>query len=169
MDGGAGAGAVAVRPARADDLEGLLALLSQLNEDGEPAKANPELATTLARILASDGRTLLVAETAEGLVGTLDLVILAALTHGGHPWAVIENVVVDGEWRQRGVGRTLMDRAVAIAAAAECSEVQLVSHERRHEAHVLYERAGFDAPVRGFRRYLDPELAARRAALRRRP
>jgi ribosomal protein S18 acetylase RimI-like enzyme len=137
MDSGAAPAAVAVRSARADDLDRLLALLSQLSEDGEPTTATPALAATFVRILAEGGRTILVAETAEGLVGTLDLVIVPALSHGGRPWAAIENVVVDAGWRRRGVGRKLMDRAVAIAAAADCSEVQLVSHERRHEAHVL--------------------------------
>ena len=153
-DRGGEAGGVATRAARAEDLEGLLALLSQLDEDAPPIEANPELAATFARILADARRTIVVAESREGLVGTLDVVIVENLTREGSAWATVENVVVDRRLRGRGVGRRLLAAADAIARAHGCFMVQLVSGERRKAAHELYEAAGYDAPVRGFRRYL---------------
>jgi GNAT superfamily N-acetyltransferase len=145
---------VATRPARPGDLEGFLGLLSQLDEDAPPIDATPELAVTFGRILEDRRRTIVVAESRDGLVGTLDLVIVENLTHEGSAWAAVENVVVDRRHRSRGVGRELMTAADRIASAHGCFMLQLVSGRQRAAAHALYEAAGYDAPVRGFRRYL---------------
>jgi ribosomal protein S18 acetylase RimI-like enzyme len=71
---------------------------------------------------------------------------------------VIENIVVDSAHRRRGIGGALLDEAVKIAQLAGCYKVQLVSHSRRDAAHSLYRHSSFDAPVLGYRRYIDPAL-----------
>jgi GNAT superfamily N-acetyltransferase len=150
------AAGVATRPARADDLGRLLALLSQLEEEEqeELIAVTPALTATFARILADRRRTIVVAESRAGLVGTLDVVIVENLTREGAAWAAVENVVVDRRHRGRGVGRELMGAAERIARDHGCFMLQLVSGQRRAAAHALYEAVGYDAPVRGFRRYL---------------
>jgi ribosomal protein S18 acetylase RimI-like enzyme len=143
---------VELRAARTGDLERLLALLSQLYEGRPPLPGGPQARATLERILSDPARALLVAEGEGALLGTIDLVIVPDLTHG--VWAAIENFVVDAGARRRGIGRALLGEAVELARRAGASKVQLVSHERRAEAHALYAAAGFDVPVRGFRRQL---------------
>jgi len=76
------------------------------------------------------------------------------LTRGGRPWAGIENLVVDAESRREGIASALIQTALDLAREVGCYKVQLVSHERRSAAHDLYRRAGFEVPVRGYRRYL---------------
>jgi GNAT superfamily N-acetyltransferase len=144
-----------VRRAVAEDLSGLLALLSQLHEQDAPQALSDELRATFAEILASSTRAILVAVRDGALAGTLDLLVVANITRGGRPWAGIENVVVDAGCRRQGVGRTLMAVAVELARKAGCSKLQLVSGEQRTPAHALYREAGFAAPVRGYRRYLE--------------
>lgn len=56
--------------------------------------------------------------------------------------------------RRRGIGRALLDAAVAHARAEGCHKLQLVSAGRRGEAHALYAAAGFSDAFQGYRRYL---------------
>jgi GNAT superfamily N-acetyltransferase len=143
-----------VRGAIADDLSDVVALLSQLHEDEAPPLVGEGLTSAFAEIIASSARAVLVASRDGALVGTLDLFVIANLTRGGRPWAGIENLVVDVACRRQGIGRALVDVAVDIALEAGCYKVQLVSHDKRDAAHVLYSHTGFTAPVRGYRRYL---------------
>jgi hypothetical protein len=49
----------------------------------------------LRDILGMPGRSLLVAEVDDTVVGTIDLLIVPNVTHGGRPWAIVENLIVD--------------------------------------------------------------------------
>jgi ribosomal protein S18 acetylase RimI-like enzyme len=105
-------------------------------------------------IAAQPGRELLVSEVDGRVVGTVDVLIVPNLTHGGTPWGAVENVVVDQESRGVGVGRSLMDEAVRRCVDAGCYKVQLLSNKRRTQAHEFYRSIGFEAVAEGFRRYL---------------
>ena len=58
-------------------------------------------------------------------------------------FVVIGGLVVDREYRKRGIGRRLLARAEEWAAQQACSVVRLTSNEKRIEAHAFYERAGY--------------------------
>lgn len=149
-------GELLVRRAGVEDLPQLMALLSQLHEEEAPKPVDEGLRATFAGILASwRSRAILVACLDGALVGTLDLLVVSNLTRSGRPWASIENVVVEAACRRRGIGRALLGVAVELAREAGCSKLQLISREERGAAHELYVGAGFTAPVRGFRRYLE--------------
>lgn len=77
------------------------------------------------------------------------------MTHGGRPWAVVENVVIDEPWRGRGIGRALMDEIDVLTRSAGCYMVQLVSLDHRLDAHAFYASMGYASVSRGFRRYLN--------------
>lgn len=142
-----------IRRATLDDLSAVLGLLSQMHDKPATAKTRG-FEDTFREILASPSRVLLLAVQGEVVVGTLDLFVMANLTREGRPWAGIENLVVDTGRRRHGIGSALIDVAVDLARELDCYKLQLVSHERRGAAHDLYRRAGFDAPVHGYRRYL---------------
>jgi GNAT superfamily N-acetyltransferase len=145
-------GELTIRSATMKDLPALLKLLGQMHGE-EPADS---ATSELEEVLSNPIRTLLVAERKGELVGTLDLIVVPNLTRGGKPWAAIENVVVDAGQRRQGIGGSLLDSAVEIARSCGCYKLQLVSHQKRDAAHALYRHAHFDAPVRGYRRYLEP-------------
>jgi len=143
-----------IRPATQADLRSILSLLAEMHDDtrtGDPEARELEL---FDRILTQPLRTLLVAEEAGIVVGTADVLVAENLSRHGKPWATVENLVVSRSYRRRGHGKALMIHAIRIAEELGCYKVQLVSNERRARAHSLYEHLGFDAPVRGFRRYL---------------
>lgn len=144
-----------MRPATPADLDALIRLFEELNE---ALFTSPRAAreAALAAILATPGRHLLVAEDADGaLIGTAEGIVLENLSHDVRPYCLIENVVVTAAARGRGVGRSLVQRLLDLAAEAGCYKVQLLSAARREEAHAFYVALGFDGDVsRGFRRYL---------------
>jgi len=148
--------AVVVRDAVIGDLDDLLRLLGELADGHHDALPPPAsmAATVLAAVLDQSSRHLLIAEVGGVVAGTADCTIVANLTHGGAPWAVVENVVVDEAARRRGVGHRLMEEVVARCRAAGCYKIQLLSQRYRHGAHVFYEGLGFEATAVGFRRYL---------------
>ncbi|OHV35334.1 GCN5 family acetyltransferase [Pseudofrankia sp. EUN1h] len=145
-----------MRPAVAEDLPVLLDLYRQL-ADGRPESqpAGPAAAEPiLARILADPSRQLLVADVDGRVVGTAEVLVHVNLTHGGQPWAIVENVVVAADARRLGAGRALMAHVVEQARAAGCYKIQLLSRGERGDAHLFYESLGFARSAVGFRRYL---------------
>ena len=146
-----------VRPVTRNDLPDLLRLYRQLTRDEvESLPADSVAAKALFdAIEAQPGRELLVAEIDGKVVGTLDLLTVPNLTHGGSPWGIVENVVVDEGSRGRGIGRLLMEEAVRRCKDAGCYKVQLLSNKRRTQAHEFYRSVGFEAMAEGFRRCLD--------------
>jgi GNAT superfamily N-acetyltransferase len=144
-------GRLGVRPANRSDGEAIIHLLTQLHPAYPPDPGMAEEVIDAA--LGEPRRTLLVATIDDEVVGTADLVIVSNLTHGGRPWAVVENVVVDEARRQQGIGRALLDEIGALTEAAGCYMVQLLSLNHRHEAHAFYASIGYAPVARGFRRY----------------
>ena len=141
-----------IRDAVEDDLEALLALYAQLSP--ENAATTVEAARPgLRAMLADEGIRLLVVEAEGRVVGTATVVTVPNLTHGGQPWAQVENVVVHEAVRGTGVGRLLMDECVRLAWEAGCYKVQLQSADHREGAHRFYEGLGFAASSVGFRLY----------------
>ena len=147
-----------VRDARPEDLPHLAALLRELAQGGEhPELEPPELTDGHAaalRALAADPRARLLVLEVEGRVaGTLTVYLLPNLSHGGRPFALVENVVVAEGWRGRGFGALLLERAVALAREAGCYKLTLTSNRRRDAAHRFYERLGLAHTHHGFTLY----------------
>ncbi|MGD0449175.1 MAG: GNAT family N-acetyltransferase [Candidatus Dormibacteria bacterium] len=149
---------VEVRPAVVADIPALLALYAQLAGElfHEPPLTVAAAEAEFAGIAADPDRAVLVATVDGAVAGTVDLLIVRpSLTHGGRPWAAVENVVVDDRHHRRGVGRALMDEAARRAREANCHRLQLLSSQRRTEAHAFYRAIGMDPSPQGFRLYFD--------------
>ena len=148
---------VEIRPATEADLPGLLRLYGQLAEERAESQPAGHAASRsiLAEVQADPRRELLVAVRGQRLLGTVDVVIVPNLTHGGKPWAIVENVAVDESERRTGIGTRLMRAVERRVEQAGCYKVQLLSRKRRHAAHAFYEALGFTASAEGFRRYFD--------------
>ena len=142
----------ALRRACVEDLEDLLRLYGELHEE-PPLAPDDRARAVLEEVLAQPNRHLTVAVLNRRLVGSADMLIVANMTHGARPWAVVENVVVTASARRSGVGRMLMEHLVALARAAGCYKVQLLSAKRR-KAYAFYESLAFELQSNGFKRYL---------------
>jgi ribosomal protein S18 acetylase RimI-like enzyme len=110
-------------------------LLPQLSRSAEALDA-----AALRRLVAYEANTILIARSADAIVGTLTLVVFPLPT-GLRAW--IEDVVVDESARGQGVGAALTEEALRIARAAGVRTVDLTSRPERAAANRLYQRLGF--------------------------
>jgi len=136
-----GAAAVVVEEIRSVDdevVEAFRRLIPQLSRSNPPPDRD-----ALERIVASDACHLLAArDPGSGVVlGSLTLVVFPIPT-GTRAW--IEDVVVDGAARGRGVGEALNRAALDRAREAGARTVDLTSRPSREAANRLYLRLGFE-------------------------
>lgn len=119
-------------------------LFPQLSTARLPTRAEIE------NVVAAPACTLLVARDAE-IVGMLTLVVFPTPT-GVHAW--IEDVVVDGAMRGRGIGEALTRAGLEQARQLGAHEVNLTSRPSREAANRLYQRIGFQLRSTNLYRYL---------------
>ncbi|MEP6758962.1 MAG: GNAT family N-acetyltransferase [Actinomycetota bacterium] len=120
--------AISIRPAEVHDLRAVRGLLAQLHDPPTEISCS---STTWSQILANPNRTVLLAmDREEHAVATADLLIVPNLTHGGAPWGIVENIVVDRAWRHRGLDEALMHHATRVARTAGCHTLRLASSTR---------------------------------------
>jgi GNAT superfamily N-acetyltransferase len=131
-----------VRSAELADLDALRQLYTHLHPIDDPL---PE-ALAIQRwkaMLAQPGFTCLLGLHRRELVSSCCLVIIPNLTRGGRPYALIENVVTDQDFRRRGFGRALVQEALRLAWEADCYKAMLLTGSKRPETHRFYESCGF--------------------------
>lgn len=141
-----------IRDARPEDLKRLLELYSLLEGpySGEKALTNVEAENLFTRILLDPNQQILVAQDYGKVVGTLVVAILPNLAHGGAHYAVVENVVVDEEYRGEGVGTALVREAVERARKVGAYKLALCSNLQREESHAFYRSLGMEQTHAGF-------------------
>ena len=68
--------------------------------------------------------------------------VLPNLTHGGHGYAILENVVTAPDWRGRGLGRAVIEHIIARAWGADCHKI-VVATGPLPGTRDFYEKLGF--------------------------
>ena len=116
-------------------VESLHPLLLQLVPDCRKPSSD-----CLHGIAGSADMRLFVAEEKERIVGTLTLVFSRTLT-ASKAW--IEDVVVDRDYRRRGIARALLREAVETARQNGIETLCLTSNPTRIAARTLYRETGF--------------------------
>jgi ribosomal protein S18 acetylase RimI-like enzyme len=138
--------AIVVRPARPGDLDALLRLVIAFREHlGRNTPPEKRLVPGFERLLRDGSVDILLALDAAGAE--------AGYTVTRHRWsafedgleAELEDVFVAARMRGQGIGRRLLETAVARARALGCCQIGLQTNERNAAAVALYEQAGFTA------------------------
>lgn len=136
--------ALSIRLAGESDLSWLLDMYTALDMVPE-AQLDADKALERFRLMCSyPNYKVYVCEQAGVAVGTFSLLLVDGLAHGGRPHGIVEDVVVTAGLRGSGLGRTMMDFAMARCAEAGCYKMGLSSHLRRDDAHRFYEGLGFN-------------------------
>lgn len=114
-------------------------LIPQLSRSSPPPSRDE-----VAEMIAAPATDVLVASDSEtgAVLGSLTLVVFRIPT-GVRAW--IEDVVVDGAARGRGVGEQLNRFALDLARGKGAKTVDLTSRPSREAANRLYQRLGFTA------------------------
>ena len=74
--------------------------------------------------------------------------VIPNLTRGGKSIGFIENVITDAAYRRKGIGKTIVQHAIAYAKMQNCYKVVLQSGNKRTDAHRFYEFIGFDGETK---------------------
>jgi ribosomal protein S18 acetylase RimI-like enzyme len=140
---GGGKAEMEFREAVLSDLNGILDLYPQLNPE------NARFPTDSARliwdqILSNPAYRYFVAVDGGKIVASCNITLVSNLTMGCRPFAVIENVVTDNDYRGRGIGTKIIEMAVSFAKKSDCYKVMLLSSVKRTDAHAFYEKLGFN-------------------------
>lgn len=131
-----------VRLACDDDLAEILSLYAQLNPgDLLPDKASA--AATWTRILTSEMMSVHVAEVDGAVAASCVLIVVPNLTRNQRPFALIENVVSAVALRGQGLGKAVVQAAVAHAFARDCYKVMLMTGRSDPAVLGFYEACGF--------------------------
>lgn len=132
-----------IRVAEQSDLEGILELYRELNPE-DPGLPGERASALWKTICSEPFFKYFVAVEQDRIVSTCNISIIPNLTRGGRPFAVIENVITDEKFRNRGIGAEVVRAAVDCARSSGCYKVMLLSGIKRKEAHRFYEKLGFN-------------------------
>jgi len=146
------------RPARAGDLPAIVRMLAD-----DPLGARRERFETplpqgylraFEAIDADPNNELVVACLGDEVAGVLQLTFIPYLTYQGGWRALIEAVRIDSKHRSQGLGKAMLDWAIARARERGCHVVQLTTDKARADAKRFYESLGFVASHEGMKLHL---------------
>lgn len=146
---------VSFRQATANDLPELVRMLAddplgQKREDST-TPLNHAYIHAFEQIDSDPNNQLIVAETRQQVVGMLQLTFIPCLTHTGSWRCLVEAVRIDKNYRNKELGKTLLQWAIHRAQEKGCNLVQLTSDKQRPDALRFYQSLGFEATHEGFK------------------
>lgn len=130
-----------IRLVRTDDIFALVKILKQLNPNSIDQHYDfSNGMKVIQKIVEDENYYLLVAVLNREIVSTATMLIQKNITHNGRPYAHIENVVTDKEYRKMGLGKSILSELIDIARHLNCYKIILnCSLKNSH----FYENVGF--------------------------
>ncbi|MBZ0260072.1 MAG: GNAT family N-acetyltransferase [Hyphomicrobiales bacterium] len=144
-----------IRRAAREDVGAILALLADYD-----LRKLKEASVTSRHLAAFDGisrdsnQYLAVAQLGGVTIGCLQLTFIPGLSRNGMERCQIEGVRIARHLRGKGLGKQMLQWAIATSRDRGCGLVQLFMDKKRLDAHRFYESLGFEANHQGFRLYL---------------
>ncbi|GIH72757.1 GNAT family N-acetyltransferase [Sphaerimonospora thailandensis] len=148
--------ALSFRTARRGDIPVIVALIaddpiSAAREKATGSGGEPDYESAFEAIDADPRNELIVVESDGQVVGTMQLTYIPSLSRRAAERALVEAVRVAAPYRNRGIGRAMMEWAVERARERGCALVQLTSDKARVDARRFYSSFGFAASHEGFK------------------
>ena len=122
-----------------DNLDGIMALQNQVYR---VKKLHADANKVLADLIDADHCDIVIAKEDNKIIGSAFLFYMPIPAHG-KPYALLEGMVVDKKFRTKGVGSTLIQKAIEVARQKHCYKMIFTSGFDRKEIHKFYEKFGF--------------------------
>lgn len=132
-----------IREITEQDLKDLLTLYMQLHDNPMP-ESTQELNDLWKQILNDKNHHIIVAEEDGKIVSSCVCVIIPNLTHSQRPYAFIENVITDENYRKRGLATDCLNYAKEIAQKENCYKLMLLTGSKKESTLKFYEQAGYN-------------------------
>mgnify|MGYP003295062333 FL=1 len=133
---------IKIREIIQDDLEDLLKLYEQLGPNPF-LQVDEHILDVWNKILQNKDYHIIVAEVDGAVVSTCTCVIIPNLTHNQRPYAVVENVVTDQNFRKKGYATSCLDFAKEIAIKNNCYKIMLMTGSKKETTLNFYRNAGY--------------------------
>lgn len=131
------------RFAELTDYDDIVSLMKQLNPK-DKGRFDEPIYSTYRDILKSDNFNIIVAEQDRRVVSTCYLNHIPNITWGGAPYAFIENVVTDRDYRRQGLGTQCLKHAMDISIAKGCFKIMLMTSQLDEKTRQFYTKCGFN-------------------------
>lgn len=128
-----------IRALHSGDFAAALRLYRILTRDPVPVS---DSRAAFDAVLSHSGTTVFGMEHEGGIIAMTTLHLLPNMTSGGRPYALVENVVTDTEYRGQGVGRQVLQACIDHAQSEDAYKVMLLTGDARG-VRGFYEKLGF--------------------------
>ncbi|HWK47831.1 MAG TPA: GNAT family N-acetyltransferase [Stellaceae bacterium] len=146
---------VSYRDATEEDLPEIIALLADdplgASREDPSLPLAPSYHAAFRAIAVSPYQRLIVATEGGKIVGTMQLLLIPAVSRGGSWRGQIEAMRIASNQRGRGLGEAFVRWALDECRSAGCLSVQLTSDNARAAAHRFWNRIGFSPTHTGFK------------------
>lgn len=141
-----------IRRATREDLPAIVAMLAD-DDLGKAREApgDPCYAKAFDAIERDANQFLAVVDDGGAVVGCFQLSFIPGLSLQGMWRGQIESVRIAASRRGQGLGRLMIDWAIAESRRRGCGLVQLTMNKTRKDSHRFYESLGFQATHEGFK------------------
>lgn len=107
------------------------------------------------KLCEADTHVLLSAIESEQLVGSVMGIVCEELYGDCKPFMVLENMIVDKNCRNKGIGKALISMLEKISAEKNCTQIILITETKRTDACKFYESVGYNPDThKGFKKKL---------------
>lgn len=131
-----------IREITENDFDGLMKLYAQLGDNPIPQKSE-EVLGVWNKILQNKDYHIVVADVDGAVVSTCTCTIILNLTHNQRPYAVVENVVTDQNFRGKGYATSCLNYAKEIAIKNNCYKIMLMTGSKKETTLNFYRNAGY--------------------------
>lgn len=129
-----------IRELKADDLPWLARLYKQFwGEDSDTER----MRKTFESLRRAPSYVFLVAESRGQLVGTVRGVVCSSLYGNCQPFMVVDDVIVDADWRRQGIASRLLWSLEQLAISSDCESINFVTERERTGAQRFYSSMGY--------------------------
>lgn len=127
------------------DLNGMSDLLTLLLLQEADFKANDELQKNGLKLILDNPEKgqLLIAKDGNKVVGMVNLLFTISTALGAKV-AILEDMVVNSDYRNQGIGSELIEEAIVSAKESGCKRITLLTDTDNEEAHKFYKHHGFE-------------------------
>lgn len=133
-----------VREAEEKDLSAILYLYTQLHDN--PLPENSDGLLLLWNNILKDNNHHIILGVLDGkAVSSCVCVVVPNLTHNQRPYALVENVITDGDYRKKGYATACLDFAKNIAHKENCYKIMLLTGSKQKSTLDFYKRAGYNS------------------------
>ncbi len=147
---------ITIREATIDDLPVLCALVSELLASEVDFEPDYDKQYRGLKLLLDDPNSLLLAAEADGkVVGICSTQRLISSAQGGYS-ILIDDLVIDKNYRQQGLGKKFLDHVADWARARGITRMQLLCDETNFSGQKFYARTGWEKThLYNYFRYLE--------------